>query len=446
MNTVKKVMKVIGLVLLVPVVLVVAALVYYQFDEPLNPKIVALLNSDISKAPTKDNAYYASVGMFIAAADDPYEAGLALHRNLAADSERQFGSIYFLSELEGVSAVTPSCEPSEICVPGEDANCIDDIKENIDRYARVVSQNRRFVKRFRALYDYEHFYEPIPYIEPTGIFLTHRLVLADIGLKWIKGNFAEARKLLGQDLQFWRRVSKDRTSLIRRIFAVALVSRDLHYLSALIDDCAQCLGATAQIERLLPPFSEAELSMRKTFEHEFVGFDLTMKSLAQEAPATGTSDWFQNLMYKPNSLYNKFYKHYENMIRYSECGFDRFEECERRYMTTLRSKPDYLSLDFIDDPIGEILVAIGAPAHHGYVSRIYALEPTRRLLIAKHIVMKRNPAPGSIAPLLGQLGTEYSNPFNGEPIQWDQSTRRIKYSAPQRADNGLTLEIKQGDH
>jgi hypothetical protein len=70
-------------IILIPVIILIAALIYYQFDDELRPEIAEIaeiLNAVPVSIPTEQNAYYALLGLFTDKDIEPHAEGMNIYQ------------------------------------------------------------------------------------------------------------------------------------------------------------------------------------------------------------------------------------------------------------------------------------------------------------------------------------------------------------------------------
>jgi len=415
----------------IPVFLVLLVVLYYQFDEDLRPEVVDILNYQPEKIPANENGHYALLGLFADKDADPHEKGLLI----AIEVEKQYDSFdepgtVSIADIEGVEVIKLNLDETSLC--GSEPDCLVDILNRKAFYREVLQKNELLISRLRDLYTYKYFQESPAVIFVPNLKTAHRLLLADIVLKWINGEHQAAALSLRDDLDFWRHVSSSDISLITRVVAGSIIENDLRVLSEFISDCSNCINEELIEKQLLRPITSLEMDMTRVFGFEYrVTYHNVLMDIEQGKKESLGQAILSRLFYKKNSVFNKLYVIYEQAITLSKCELDNYINCYDAYQNDPRKDIDILSIEFLKDPVGEVIFHIAVPTYHTYVWKSFRRELLRRLVYAKFLLYKNNVSENDIQDYLNELSENLMNPVMHQAIEWDSENRRLRMTLPQ---------------
>jgi hypothetical protein len=426
----KRILKILSGLILGLVVLVVVAVIYYQFDDDLNPDVIKVLNHPPKMIEVSKNGYYPLLGLYAAKDSKPVDYALAIIDQAKKQYQEDNNiAVLSVSDLVKSREINISAKNDYLCYALNNV-CLELVKKHKTLIAKILKDNSLIIQRFRKTYRFNEFQETPYLLGFEGMLKAHHLVLTDIAFQWLNGNKDIALDNLSKDLEFWRMVTRGDISLITRMIAVAMVSNNLNLWSEVVTDCRGCELIDAKMTAINQPLTAAELSLRKVFAIEYrYMYALSEKAMQEEIDRSITSKIVHSLFFKKNNTLNKIRTVHEDIIDLSECDFSHYHECDDRYMAKMLETPDYLSWEFIDNPVGSILAAIAQPAYTGYARIYFEQEVKRRLIIVKHRIYKNKIKLSSIQTYLNSLSPELRNPFDGSAIKWDMDSQTLMMTA-----------------
>jgi hypothetical protein len=90
-------------------------------------------------------------------------------------------------------------------------------------------------------------------------------------------------------------------------------------------------------------------------------------------------------------------------------------------------------LDYINNPMGKILVSAGAPSFVPYMLRLHDLDAYNRLLGMGVEILVADAGPERIGELVSKSDARFHDPYTGKPMAWDAGTRQLSF----KPSNGL---------
>lgn len=427
-----KLKKILLWLLLTPVVLIASAVVYYQFDEALRPEVVAVLNHKPAPVPEEQNGYYPLLGLFAPADVAPRQKGLAIMAETKKRHEEKALAPWSVSDVRDAQAISPKLGSLKVCEDNKVSHCLRDVRKNKAAYKTLVADNQLLLTRYREVHHHPEFQETTPhFFGYSDIIKMNRLAQSDIALKWDAKNYQQALTLLRNEHHFWRRVVSSEVSLLGRMIGLAILQRNLNLALELMSDCSDCIIDQTIMLDILTPTAPAELSVRKVFAYEsrFI-YDILNTGVMDIENDLPLGNVLSSLAFKKNSAANKIVNIHDHVIRLSECPLEQYTSCYRECKKYTHRELDYLSLEFLDDPVGKILAEITTPAYKDYVFAAIQHEALRRLVLAKYYLGKNAIKPDAIENYLQTHNQEFGNPVTGKPIEWDAKQRLLKMSFP----------------
>ena len=417
----------------IPVVLALLVVLYYQFDEDLRPEVVEILNYQSEKISTKENGYYALLGLFADEDANPHEKGLLI----ATEVEKRYDSfeepaIVRITDIEGAVVINLNIDEAGLCGSDARPDCLKDILNRKAFYRKVLQENDLIISRLRHLYNYKYFQESPAVIFIPNLKTVHRLLLADIVLKWVNGEHQAAVLSLRDDLSFWRHVSISDISLITRVITGSIIENDLRILSEFISNCSNCIDENLIEKQLLKPITSPEMDMTRVFGFEYrVTYHNVLMGIEQsKTESLGQAILFK-LFYKKNSVSNKMYAIYDQAITLSKCELDNYAICYDEYRSDPRKDIDFSSIEFLKDPVGEVIFRIAMPTYHTYVWRSFRKELLRRMIYARFLLYENNVSKNDVQGYLNELPKSLMNPVTHQAIEWDGEVPRLKMTLPE---------------
>jgi len=176
----------------------------------------------------------------------------------------------------------------------------------------------------------------------------------------------------------------------------------------------------------MAPLTRAELSFKYVFDSEYryvyAGFEAAIKTEIEESLA---SNLIYRLLLKKNKIHNKIYANYVDIVKVSQCDVSMYLSCLDAYHNNLSEETSILSLEFLDDPLGTILLNIETPDYSVYPQRVFYKEALRRLVLVKYAIYNKKIETEKIQDFLNNLSPTLKSPFNGTIIKWQAEQKNL---------------------
>ena len=125
------------------------------------------------------------------------------------------------------------------------------------------------------------------------------------------------------------------------------------------------------------------------------------------------------------------YAIYDQAITLSKCELDNYAICYDEYRSDPRKDIDFSSIEFLKDPVGEVIFRIAMPTYHTYVWRSFRKELLRRMIYAKFLLYENNVSKNDVQGYLNELPKSLMNPATHQAIEWDGEVPRLKMTLPE---------------
>jgi len=279
------------------------------------------------------------------------------------------------------------------------------------------------------------------------MFVAHRLYIAD--------GFSRQATLgmqrLKQDMQMWRTILRDATTVSTKVIAQIVITDNLHLLSNLLSQRAVNPAVLAMIPHIAPPLTTTEASLQWPLRHQFAlgVHDHESRTFAMEKQTQSLSpheQWlahtarlpeqafrlishphrrsFLGIPLQTRETWEMYATYYDAMIRATEAGPSTLLKIHELAGTsrngTLENfvSPNTFEPDW--DPFQ------------------YQLRETdaRLRLASLQAVLQRSSTQSTVPNRLAQVGSAYYDPFSGLPMLWSSTQQKIYSVGKDRYDDG----------
>ena len=315
MKIVKSVLITLTLLIVLPIVVLI---VYYQFDEKLDPKAAAWGEPRATTIPEAENGYYALIAMGAGdGADAPAYAREWIAEARAAAKENR---------PERRPKVQRAKRP-DVCKPLQ-ASCLNLVREKkvelttaLDAYTEDLARYRMLIdsKRFEEVLDYPvNIYSEIPslrYLESArNAWLTQAALFAEAG------NLEEAISAVERDVAYNRIMLVGARSWPIKNNSIAPYWTDLVFIADLLQQKATALEPfVPRLREMLKSIDPAALRRGDTLETYFGAIKPMLRNprefrnVYMEEKDLPPAARMIAVVYRPNAAINYQYKQYSEM-------------------------------------------------------------------------------------------------------------------------------------
>jgi hypothetical protein len=390
------------------------------YDERPDPNMLEEMTRPLPAFTGPENAYIAFLGFDAPTGKTPYGSGQEKLRKMekAFAAGTNLGDYLSLFDNNKGNLAFKGERPA--FYDKKDKGILNYLSAHPAEAAKLISENKELLQRYRSLFSYTEYrepldygyYIPLPMITPVRSVQT--LYFLEIADEARHGDIAEALTRLQQDMKFWRRITSDSSTLISKLVSMAMVRTDICLAAELGSVRTLSPKETALLQNILRPFDDGEAALDTAFRGEarymYKGAELSMKQSA---------GFIDKLFYKRNATDNRIFAGMQDMIKLAELAPDKFAKEAK-----LRESENYgyrrMGLPFLYNPAGELLALIGqSQGLYRYIEKGYNLEGLRRLALLKVLANKEHARPEQMQQFLDVAPTGLKDPYTNGPMKWD---------------------------
>jgi hypothetical protein len=279
------------------------------------------------------------------------------------------------------------------------------------------------------------------------IFVGHRLYVAD----GFSRQTALGMQRLKKDLDMWRSVLRDATTIATKVMAQIVITDDLLLLSTLLSQPTTSKTLLAMTSNIAPPLTAIESSLRWPLQHQFIlgvhGRHTGEPTTAGQTESLDTHEqWLATAAHLPTQAFRQiahpptfsflgiplrtretwemYATYYDAMIRAAEAGQTTLPKLHQLADNTRQGIVESLVSPHSFEPDWD-------PFH-------YQLRETdaRLRLASLQVALRRPSAQTTVPNRLAQVGSSYYDPFSGLPMLWSPTQQKIYSVGKDRYDDG----------
>ena len=390
-----KLFKILGFGLLIflaiPVALYLVVFLSNLHDDELDRAVARLLATAPRQISTADNGYFAWIGVVGPAGESPHAWGSRWFREaLAADKKSAVGDqrvelpIDNVKRKDELSAEIIPCDQPESCLEALAA------KPDVARAA--LAKGKTLLERCDtaiALPAYQEAWRPdfsVTSPFPPYPPFWRQLSATRFALAVAEERDDEALAQLGKEMAFHRRQLTGAATLVGKMVAVSYLRNDYLLLNRyLLRHSEATRDHAEQIAALLAPLTPEALQLRPVMESEWRASMRMFFALRDQAAADHGYGFIQDAktgtlagriggalatpLFLPNASANELYRLHSRRLLADGEGNAAYREAlaAARQQSAAKTGSIFDSLA-LRNPIGHILVLVGAPAYDSYFS------------------------------------------------------------------------------
>ncbi|MDF2458996.1 MAG: hypothetical protein K0S79_1412 [Nitrospira sp.] len=248
----------------------------------------------------------------------------------------------------------------------------------------------------------------------SRVLLAHRLYL----LEGFSQDLASGIDRLETDMQAWRAALGQSKTLVMKMLAVTAVQDDASVASGLLARTELDGAALAQLNKIVRPLDQAELSVRWPMHSQFTW---ATKSVSAELRDDQARDrpWHAAIpaaMRLPIQRRANAYAEYYEAANKAVAG-GRYTNLPK-LSSFVRTPPSGV-MDYLVNPVEHIAGVEPLPSWDPYVMRIVEVDAELRLA-GLQAWIRRGPQEGDVLTRLAKAGRAYYDPFTGLPMLVNQ--------------------------
>jgi hypothetical protein len=427
----KKALKWIGISLLLVVALpLVAVIAVNAFDEQLDSKMASYGEPRAPGVSDAENGYYAMLAL---GADDGAD-GMAYANAWVAEARTA------AKENRMEKRAKPKRAERAVLCDSAQASCLtvvrektDEARTQLDAYNEDLQRHEKLIafKRYEEVLDFpQRVVTGFPSFGPVGG--AHKAYLLRAALAAEAGNVDAAVDAVERDLAFQRVMLEGSRTLIGKMLAAAAYTRDL----ALVADLLRGRGAemaphASRLRDMLKPINAAALRLSPALETEFaLGKNLLRNPVAYQGDDGGPASFGEQLavrlFYKPKATTNLAYR---QMLVAASATDAPAHRVVAAFRTPAQAMGELGLWDYIDNPVGNIMLRISAPNFGEYVLRLHDLDAYNRLLGLWIEIIAAGVSVEGAADFIAQSAPRFHDPYTQKPMRWDAQKKRVYFEA-----------------
>jgi hypothetical protein len=390
----------------------------------------------------QDNAFIYVMGFAVAPGENPGEMGT---RRVAWMQESNRAGRFDaaqdpLRERVDYKAKRPPAvrEFVEACKP-RGAGCAAAFAAGDEVFEQWAASESWLLERYLTLIGYSGWQETVTF-DVTAPVPSYALVMDGQRLLLLKakvmaerGDSIGVKKLLEEDLRFWRMVLESSDTLISKMIATAAINRHFEIGSLVFRKIQSGNVLNAVPANWRVPISDSERSMRRCLVGEWMyrsavlrNSDTDPYSLNDESVVTRVMRRLTAAFYQRQDSTNRSAEYLARMTELLSVPIDRFGEAvsrakefsERTRRETLPPRSPY-------NMVGQVLQGLAASDVGSYAGRVADLEGVRRAAFTSVSLRAQNVAPSQMVAAL--TAAPLRNPYNNRPFEWDDKADALVF-------------------
>ncbi|MBI3806988.1 MAG: hypothetical protein HY281_05655 [Nitrospirae bacterium] len=393
-----------------------------------------------------ENGYFYLLGFAAAASLDPAKVGHAIWLETSAAP----GAGSFNYDKPGRSELQIELPMEQILPSWNSENPVSEFRNMHERLQTVIGLDRTLMTRYER-------WLAMPF-EDMGfgrhgtprfveVFVGHRLYVAE----GFSRQTALGMQRLKRDMDTWRNILRDATTIATKVMAQIIITDDLRLLSILLSQPVVNKTVLAMTTNVAPPLTAAESSLRWPLQHQFTlgvqGDRIGERTKEEHTESLDTHEqWLANAARLPKQAFRQishphgrsflgiplqtretwemYGTYYDAMIRAAEAGQGALPKLHQLAGSTPQGIVESLVNPHSFEPDWD-------PFH-------YQLRETdaRLRLASLQVVLRRPSAQTTIPNRLAQVGSSYYDPFSGLPMLWSPTQEKIYSVGKDRYDDG----------
>jgi hypothetical protein len=390
------------------------------YDERPDPDMAAEMNRPLPAFAGRGNAYIALIGFEAPLGKRPYDIGQDTLQEMKKAFAAGTNPGEYLSPFV-ISRETLTFKGERPAVyDRKNKGILDYVSAHQADAAKLIGENKELLRRYKALFSYTEYHEPLdygpylPFVRISAVRSTQILYLVEEAARARRGDIGGALAGLRSDMEFWRMVARDSSTLLSKLISIAMVRTDILFAAELGAVGTLRAEETALLRKILEPFDSGETELAATFKGE-ARYMYKVAALSMKL----NPGFMDRLLYKRNATDNRMYSRIRDMVKIAGLAPDIFAK-EVRAIEAEREDQHRIGLPFLYNPAGEMLVLIGSgQGWHRYIEKGYNLEGLRRLALLKVLAKKEQVRPERMQQFLDARSGEFKDPYTDGPMKWD---------------------------
>ena len=439
-------------------------------DEQPSSETLAMLSLPVNSYRPEENIYVALAGFEAPAGQSVVAAGQA---KIASYNDQVDAMLQDpLLPLVRLQALIAAADPLAMKFKGKldlglprELSFWRAVRENGSKVNQLIEQNRELYQRYLALQELPGYFETerasaapdivMPSVDIRNLFLAKFALEMQTGDEMRRQS---ALTLLRKDIDLWRRMLGGEGTLISKMLAVAYLQNDYLVFSDMIADPNTPISDNIVLFLSEPTLSEWNIGKVFASEFRFHSFIYRQNEALSVAgwqppdrPISSLWRWFNRVLLNPigrcffklNATENLDAKLMNELAGFAAIDPSTFTAQRVRYKKWESENADFVRPGIIYNPIGKILVAMGAPAYTDYPLRPYDAAALERLVRLSLEIRRKQIATSAIPAFMKQHPEWSTHPADGDSFSWDPISSEIAIHpvAKQASDRRFSVQI-----
>ena len=144
--------------------------------------------------------------------------------------------------------------------------------------------------------------------------------------------------------------------------------------------------------------------------------------------------------YKEQKTANRVYRQYVETAKH----LNRPASQVRAVASQPLARAEMTVWDYIDNPVGNILMRVATPSFGGYALRLHDLEARIRLLALASQIVANDVTGDPVADFVAKSDARYHDPYTGKPMAWDAAKQRLSFNQGRMDNTREAFNVEQG--
>jgi hypothetical protein len=439
-------------------------------DERPSSEALALLQLPVNPYRPEENIYVALAGFEAPAGQSVVAAGQA---KIASYNDQVDAMLHDpLGPLVRLQALIAAADPLALKFKGKlDLGLPRELsfwraaRESAFKVDQLIEQNRELYQRYVALQELPGYFETERASSAPDIVMPsvdiRNLFLAKFALEIQTGDEIRrqsALTFLRKDMDLWRRMLGGEGTLISKMLAVAYLQNDYLLFSDMIGDPNTPIPDNIVVFLSEPTLSEWNIGKVFASEFRFHSFIYKQNEVLSvagwqppDSPNSSLWRWFNRVFLNPigrrffklNATENLDARLMNELAGFAAIDPTTFTAQRVRYKKWESENADFVKPAIVYNPIGKVLVAIGAPAYTDYPLRPYDAAALQRLVRLSLEIRLKQIATSAIPSFMKQHPEWSTHPADGNSFSWNPTTSEIAVHtvAKQASDRRFSVQI-----
>lgn len=398
------------------------------FDETLDPGAAALINAP-SKIKPEQNAYFFLIGLRAPPDRDPGEFGHECVTRLIKTSESgKETSALFISGKTGCTDEKPWlawADISAISCERQEESCFSHYQKQRTAIKQVAENNKLLLQRYERLLAMEYF-DDASYANllTTSLFLdpVRELYSAVSATKLQEGDAEAFIQRTANQIRFYRMISRGNGSFLSKLVSMVYINGSVSLAS---DAVRENPRLAEKYEGLLlsvtQPFSVSERGLESAMVAELKSLASTLSPQRYEEELSFYDKLLSPFYYKYNATLNRFYRDLPGWRDLSQLSTEQYLASEKAALARVEEPWHDGYLHMIYNPMGKTLLGLSGPTYAKFPRRAIDLDGRLRLVSLQIQIAAQQIPESEIPAFLKHADPKFSDPYTGQPMQWDKS-------------------------